>query len=117
MTRLTGRVLLFVNRSLDAQAATARKRKAGACIPSALLNPSNRSHSLLRLGSKKKPKLQPGDCGHISFRVEFKPDKPELASAAAAATAKDPTLGTPPTKTQASWLAKEMNTMTPVCPT
>ena len=55
----------------------------------------NTSHSLLRLGSKKKPKLQPGDCGHISFRVEFKPDKPELASAAAA-TAKDPTLGTPP---------------------
>ena len=76
----------------------------------------NTSHSILRIGKSKKPKLQPGDCGHISFRVEFKPDaKPEPA--AAGGTAKDPTLTTPPTKTQASWLAKEMNTMTPVCPT
>ena len=55
----------------------------------AITPPANQGtrRSLLRMGRTKSKGLQAGDCGHISFRVVFKPDVPPAGLAAAAPSA------------------------------
>ena len=67
----------------------------------AITPPANQGtrRSLLRIGRTKSKNLQPGDVGHISFRVVFKPDVPPAgltAAAPAAASSSDGKYAEPP---------------------